>query len=453
MTKHFLSIVLLSSGVIEMLSAQTMSLSDCIHYAIDHNISVKQREINVENQEIMLENEKDTYLPSISANAGTGWSFGRTTSEDSNGYTQINSSSSNFGLNASMPLFTGLRTYNQIKSYRSTLEAAVANLESAKQDVSIQIAQYYLSALFNKGLCDIRQHQVELDSVAVENARTQYESGRKPASEVATAEAQLALSRHSLTEAKGNVIMGRLDLMQAMNLEGNVEEFDILDIDCSDINADIAPADLVLSHALECHPSILAAKSNLQSSRYDLKAAQSGYLPTVSLNASYGTSYQHMYGSFTDPMTNQKISYSSIQKSFGRQLSDHANKYIGFSVNIPIFDRFQTRNSKRRANLQIENQQLALSNAQQSLNKDIQQAYWNAVKARDNYLSAQKAAASTDLAYHYESERYNAGKGTAYSLQQARTKLESAMNDELRSKYELLMRIKILDYYNGISIE
>ena len=426
--------------------AQTMSLDDCVNYALQHNNTIIQKTLSVQNQEVMLNSSKMSYLPNVSANIGQGWAFGRSTNMSTNSYSSGNSTSTNFNVSASMELFTGFRTENQIKSEKFSLQAATANLEKARKDVGIQVATYYLNALYYRGLANVQRRQVDLDSVAVQNARSLFESGKKPESEVASAEAQLAVSRHSLTEAIGNEIMARLDLMQSLNLEGDVSNFAIMDIDTTQLGADVIAASHVFANAVERYPSILAAKYELESSQYDLKVSRSEYLPKLSLSAGIGTGYQYLYGyHVVNPQTGETVK----QKSFGTQLNDNLNKTISLNLSIPIFDRFNARNSMRRARLNIESRTTALAEAQQSLNKEIQQAYWNAIKARDNYISSQKANASTTLAYQYEAERYAAGRGTAYELQQASSKMQKAQQDELQGKYEFLMRLKILEFYSA----
>ncbi|MBR0038091.1 MAG: TolC family protein [Bacteroidales bacterium] len=416
------------------LSAQSMSLQNCIDYAIGHNVSIQQQELSRQNQEITLNSSKMNRLPDVNASVGQGWGFGRSTGRDGSTVDQTSSQTS-FSIGASVPLFTGFRIPNQIKSNRYSLEAASATLEKARRDIGIQVATYYLNALYYKGMTLVQQRQLELDSVNCENAKALFEAGKRPESEVAAAEAQLAMSRHNLTEAQGNEILARLDLMQMLNLEGNVEQFSIQDIDTKKMGAEIEPADQVFHAALENHPSIMAAKYNLESSKYQLKATKSGYMPTLSFNASYSNSYYHLY--------------NSQNMSLHKQLDLNGSEYLGLSLNIPIFDRFSTRNNVRQAKLNIESQHLALTEAQQNLRKEIQQAYWNAVKARENYASAQKAHQSTSLAYQYEAERYASGKGTNYDLQQASTNRQKAQHDELQAKYEFLMRLRILQFYNG----
>lgn len=414
--------------------AQTMSLGECISYALEHNTSIEQRRLAEENQRVQLDNSRSSRLPSLNASLGQGWGFGRSTSREGTTIDRT-SSNTNFQLSTSVPLFTGLRIPNQIKADEFSLKAASENLRLARRNVGVQVATYYLNALYYRGLVDVQRRQLELDQSALDKARALYEAGKRPQSEVATAEAQVALSEHSLTEAVGNETLARLDLMQMLNLDGDVRQFGVQDIDTTNIltsGNETSPTAL-FDEAVATYPSILAAQYNLESSRYQLKAARSGYLPTLSLSASYSNSYNYVYD-----MENMK---------FGKQLDLNGSEYVGLSLNVPIFDRFQTRNSMRQARLNIESQNTALIEARQSLSKEIQQAYWNAQKARDNYASAQKANASTSLAYQYEEDRYESGKGTAYDLQQARTRLEKALHDELQAKYEYLMRMKILESY------
>lgn len=413
----------------------TMTLQQCIEYAVTHNLNIQQQQLNEENKKIQLETTRYSRLPDLSASLSEGFGFGRSTGRD--GSTVDNTSAStSFNLSTSMPIFDGFRISNQIKSDKFSLQAASAQLEKARQDISIQVAGYYLNALYYKGVVAIQRQQLELDKKTLQKAKDLFESGKKPESEVAAAQAQVDVALHQLTEAEGNETMARLDLMQALNLTDDVQSFSITDIDTTQLSKDITPAAQVFEQAVLLHPSIMAAKYNLESSKYALKVAKSANLPSLSLRASYSNSYYHQFD--FDNM------------SFGKQLDLNGSEYVGLSLNIPIFNRFATRNSIRQARLQIQNQELQLSDSQLQLQKQIEQAYWNAIKARANYNSAESAARSTQLSFDYESERYAAGKSTAIDLQNTQTKLEKALSDQLQAKYEYLMRVKILEFYNGI---
>lgn len=437
-----LALAALLASVLHPLSAQeeaaSLSLTDCVQYALAHNNNLTQQQLQEENARVTLNSTRNSRLPDVTASLGQNWGFGRSTSRDGT-TVDNNSSRTSLQVGAQMPLFTGFRIPNQIKADEYSLKSATETLEKAKRDVTIQVASYYLNALYYRGLVSVQRHQLELDKQALANAKALCEAGKKPESEVATAQAQVATTEHSLTEAIGNEVMARLELMQMLNMEGDVQQFQIQDIQGEGpdgAEADLLPeASLVFDHAVETHPAILSAKYDLESSRYQLKAARSGYMPQLNLSAGYGTGYYYTYG-----QENMK---------FSKQFDINGSEYIGLSLNVPLFDHFSTRNTLRKSRLQVASRTNQLADARLSLNKEIQQAYWNAVKARDNYRSAKAANASTSLAYQYESERYQAGKGTSYELQQARTRVEKSEHDELQARYEYIMRVKILEYYNG----
>lgn len=430
---HILTLCLI--GLSSAYAQQTMSLHDCVQYAIDHNIGIEQRKLQEQNAEIALETSRFSRLPSVSASLGQSFGFGRSTGRDGSTVDQTSTSSS-FNIGAQVPVFTGFRISNQIKADRYSLKAATENLEKAKRDITVTVASYYLNALYYRGLTQIQRQQLALDRDALAKAEALFETGRQPESEVANARAQVAMSEHSLTEAEGNEMIARLDLIQALNLDCDADKFSVIELDTTSMLGDMPLPETVFAYAVETHPAIMAAKYNLEQSRYSEKVARSYMMPSLSLNASYSNSYYHLYD-------------SDYNKSFGKQLKDNGSEYVGVSLSIPIFNRFSSRNSVRQARLSVQSYNWALEEARQTLGKEIQQAYWNAAKARDNYASAKKAAESTSIAYRYEAERFAAGRSTSYDLQQARTKLEKALHDEVQSKYEYLIRVKILEFYNG----
>lgn len=431
--------ILLSLGVsIFTANAQErMTLQECVRFAIDHNIGIEQRKLQEQNAEISLETSRYSRLPSLNASVSQGFGFGRSTGRDGSTVDQTSANTS-FNIGASMPIFTGFRIPNQIKADQYSLKAATENLEKAKRDITVSVASYYLNALYYKGLTDIQRRQLELDKDALAKAEALVEAGRKPESEVATARAQVAMTEHSLTEAKGNEIIARLDLIQMLNLNCDADQFSIVELDTTNLLGDMPLPETVFAQAVETHPAIMAAKYNLEASKSQLKVAKSALMPTLSVSASYSNSFYHLYD-------------SEFNQPFGKQLDLNGSEYLGFSLSIPIFNRFSSRNSVRQAHLNVKNYNWTLEETRQNLHKEIQQAYWNAAKARDSYFSAQKASESTAIAYQYEADRFAAGRSTAYDLQSARTKLEKALHDELQSKYEYLIRVKILEFYNGVN--
>ena len=330
-------------------------------------------------------------------------------------------------VSTSIPLFTGLEIPNQYALAKLNLKAALADLEKAKEDISINIASVYLQVLFNEELYRVSLGQVEL-------SKEQYNRIERLA-EVAEAKARVAQDEMNAVQANNDYRLALLDLSQLIELEtpeGFLLEEPAVKIEL----APLTPPDEIFQIALGSKASIQAAQYRLEGSKHSIRIAQSGYYPQLSFNGSLGTNY-----------------YSTINRTFSQQMSDNFNKYIGFNLSVPIFNRLATRNRVRTARLQRENYSLQLDNAKKNLYKEIQQAWYNAAASESKYTSSSTAASASKASFKLMSEKYENGKANAVEYNEAKQNLMKAQSDELQAKYEYLFRTKILDFYKGEPIE
>lgn len=428
-------------GSFSLMAQEKWTLRQCIEYAIEHNIDIRSRMLECNNQEIQLNTAKMSRLPNLNAGANQYFGFGRSTSRD--GTTEDNSSSnSSFNLQTSVPVFTGFRIPNEIKQKKYDLAAAIEDLNKAKEDISLNITGYYLQTLYYKELLKIAQTQVELTKQQLIQTEILVESGKNPLSDLYDTQAQLAKDELSLTEGYNNVMLALLDLSQALNLtqeaDFDIEEPDISQIFLNDLK-DLATPGTVYENSVGTRPSIKAARHRLESSFKTLKIAQSGYFPTLNLSAGYSNSYYYSY--------NLPEGYKNM--SFKDQLKNNGSESIGLSLSIPIFNRFATRNQVRQTRLSIESQKLQLELAKQNLYKEIQQAYYNASASEDKFKSAAKAVEAARIAFEYEDTKYKNGRSTPLELNNAQVRLERSLSEEAQAKYDYVFRSKILDFYNG----
>jgi outer membrane protein len=419
------------------------SLDDCIQYAIEHSITAKQLQLQREGASIDLNTAKMSRLPDLNAGAAHNWNFGRSNNNLSGIYEDLVISNSNLWISTSMPLFTGFNINNQIKRQKLNLEAATQLLEKAKEDLALNIASLYLQVLFNKEILKVNEEQMSLSVSQVERTKVLVEVGKIPNSQLYDIEAQVARDEVSVVEAKGNIILSLLDLAQSLDLE-DFQQFDIQDPDMESImqaSIDILPPEVVYENALDVKPAVKQKEFLLESSKRNLKVAQSYYFPRLSLGASYSNSY------FYDYRTNFP------QMSFSDQFSANGGELVGFSLSVPIFNRMQTRNQVRHARLNIENQQLELESTKKTLYKEIQTAHMNATVAREKYVAAERAVTASHEAFKYAQERYNVGNMSVFEFNDAKTKLIHSESLQIQAKYEYIFRTKILDFYNGNPIQ
>ena len=411
------------------------TLAECTSWAMEHNLTVAQQANSVESREIDRNTAHMSWLPGVSASASENFSFGRGLGGD-NTYESGNSSSTGFSIGANMNLFDGGATYNQIRLSDLNLEAALADLEKAKDDIRVQVAQAYVQILYNYEIRDVARQQIAIDSLQVERLERMFESGRSSAAEVSQQKASLAQSRVTLVQADNNVRASLLDLAQLLEL-GTWEGFSIVRPNVSMEGVFLGTPDDIYAQALGIRPAIRAEELRLKGTERSIAIAKSNYFPSLSISGGSGTNYYSNYGG----------------KAFFDQLKSNFSSYVGVSLNIPIFTKFSTRNQVRSAKLNQVNQEIALRRVKQNLYKEIQQA-WNAAEAaRAKWEASQIASAAAEDSFTLVQAKYENGKATVTEFNESRNQLLKTRSDAVQATYEYLFQTRLVDFYRGGRLE
>ena len=438
-----IAIVLLSGTGIGSIQAQNTTsqawtLRQCIDYAIEHNIEIQQTANEAEQNAIEVNTAKWARLPNLSGSAGQNWSWGRSQSPKDNTYSDVNSGSTQFGLNTNVPLFTGLQLPNQYALSKLNLKAAIEDLNKAKEDIAINVTSSYLQVLFNMELSKVAASQTELSKEQCKRIIRLAEVGKASPAEVAEAKARVAQDEMSLVQAENNYQLALLDLSQLLELP-TPEGFALTQPDTVVNFAPLTAPDDIYTEALSNKPGIRAAQLRLEGSEKSIRIAQSNYYPQLSFGASIGTNFYTLNG--------------SAEHSFGSQLKNNLNKGIGFNLSVPLFNRLATRNRVRSARLQQTNLALQLDNTKKVLYKEIQQAWYNAVAAESKFNSSMAAVTANEESFRLMSEKFDNGKATFVEYNEAKQNLTKSLSDKIQAKYDYLFRTKILDFYKGKAIE
>lgn len=417
--------------------SKVWTLKECADYAVEHNISIKESEINRRRQEVQLSSYRNSRLPAVSASAGQDFAFGRGLTSE-NTYTNRNTSSTSFGLSASMPLFTGLRITNSIAQGKLDLQAATADLEKARNDIRLSVAGAYVQILFNMELAAVAHRQIAIDSMQVVRLQAMTEAGKASPAELARQKATLAGSRLTATQADNNHRLAVLALSQLLELPSP----DGFAVACPDVSAMQLPdkhqlmtPDAIYAEAVAVKPEIQAERLRVMSAEKGIDVARAGYYPQLTLTGGVGTNYYNVSGGLMD--------------SFGRQLKNNFSQHVGLNLSLPIFNRFETRNSIRTAKLQRDNQVSRLESVRKALYKEIQQAYYNAVAAADKFASSSEAMASSEAAFSLTKAKYENGKAALTEFNEAKADALKSQSDFLQAKYEYLYQNAIIDFYRG----
>lgn len=411
------------------------TLAECTSWALEHNLSVVQQDMSRQSSEIDLNSAQWSLAPSVQASASENWSFGRGLGGD-NTYASGNSSTTGFSIGAGVNLFDGLATPNRISQARLNLEAATADLEKARDDIRVSVAQAYVQILYNYEILDVARQQISIDSLQVARLEGLVKAGKASAAELSQQKASLAQSQVTLVQAENNLRVSILDLAQLLEFPS----FDGFSIARPEVQVEdfyLGTPDDIYDQACGLRPAVRAEQLRLDASDKTIAIAKASYMPSLSLSAGLGTNYYSNYGG----------------KGFWDQMNDNFSQYVGLSLSVPIFNRFSTRNQVRSAQLNRTAQQVRLRQVQQQLYKEIQQAWNGAVAARAKYDASLMAASAAQDAFELVQAKYENGKSTITEFNESRTQMLKTRSDAIQATYEYVFQTRLVNFYRGGSLD
>lgn len=426
------SFLILSFCLASVVSAQQqLTLDQCIAIALENNRNVKQQELNKQNREIAYNQARADLLPNLNASAGQNFVFGRSIGLD-NTYQNTNSSQTSFSLGSDITLFDGLRMKHNIDARRADVNASQADLDKIRDDIVISVSTAFLQVLLNKELLQISEDQIELTNANIAQRSELIKNGKMAEGEIYELEAQKAKEELNRVQAESNLKLALLDLAQIMEIE-NVSDLDITAPPAEKLIGEsiLLSSDVVYQNALINRPEISGANFRLESAQKEVLMSKAQLYPTLSFGANVGTGYYHMSNRTND--------------SFSSQMRNNMSNSVGFSLRIPIFNRFQVHNSIRTAQIAVENSRLEMDKTKLDLRKRIEQAYYNALGANSRWEAAKKSEIAGREAYRFAEQKFENGRANSYELFQAKNNLTQVLGEMAQAKYEYAFRLKILE--------
>lgn len=421
-----------------VLAQEKWTLNKCIKHAIENNVSIKQQELNVENHENSLNSAKSARLPNLNASANQNFNFGRGLTID-NTYANRNTQSTSFNLGTDIPIYTGGQIGNTIKARKLDLLAAIADLQYSKENISVQVASSYLETLFQKDLLKVSAEQIKLSQMQEKRIQALFDNGKCAETDLAEIKANVANDQLSYVQQENSYHLTLLALTQLLELP-TPENFDIEtpNMEDTDVETPLPSPQQIYIEASMFKPQIEAQNLRLKSAERNIRIARSGYYPNINFGAGISTNYYKTSGFHA--------------ASFSDQMRDNLNKSLSFSLSIPIFNRFATRNSIRSAKIQYNTQLMQLEETRKTLYKEIQQAYYNAVAAQKQCKSSVIAEEASKTSFNLMTAKYTNGKATSTEYQEAKTALFKATSNRIQAQYTFIFRKKILDFYRGVQL-
>ncbi|MDT8414757.1 MAG: TolC family protein [Flavobacteriaceae bacterium] len=450
------------------------TLREAVQYALDNNITVKQTELDMENTKISKKDAFGNFLPSINANTSHQWSIGLnqniTTGLLENQTTQFTS----VGVNANMLIFDGLRNFNTLHRANLAILANQLQLDKIKDDISLLVVNSFLQIVFNRESLNTLLYQNQVTEEQVQRTTQLVEAGASPRGDLLDIQATNATEKQRIIAAENTLKLSKISLAQLLLIK-DYENFEIQDEEFL-----IPPPDMlaqnpgeIFESAKELRSEIKLAEANVDVAEKDLAISRGASYPTISLFYNYNTraSSADIFGGVLPDTENPFSQIGFVEGTNERVLTPNFNRFtvgpenlidqftrndghtVGFQLSVPVFNGFQTANSIKRSKINLERAKNQLEQDKLDLESNVYQAYFDAESAYKSYEAAQRAFEARTLAFDYSQERFNVGLMNAFDYLQAKSALETAESEVIRSKFDYVFKLKVLEFFFGIPFD
>jgi len=443
---------------------QPWSMEQCINYAWDHNIQIKQAQLTQQVSKNNVLQSKANLFPTLNGFASHTYNYGLTVNPFTNSFANAEVTADDFALSSSLTLFSGLQNINTIKQNELTYQANTMDVQVSKNNIALSIAQGYLQILLDRELHTEALNQQGVSSAQVERTKKLVDAGSLAKSNLLDVESQEATDEVNVVNTQNQLDLAMLNLSQLLDLD-SAQMITIIspEIDIPQ-NSSLSDPEKVYSKALTTQPDVQSAQLKWESAERSTAVSRGALYPKLSLTASIGTGYSTQNSEVSGQKTTIDTIYTTVPGvdvlfpnssyitrlvPYGKQLSNNANESFGFRLTIPIFNGLQANIAAQNAKLNEQNAYYTYQLSQLNLRKTIQQAYADALAALNNYHAEEKSVAALRESFSYAQTKFDVGMVTALDYNTAKTNLAKAESDLSQAKYNYVFKAKVLDFYEG----
>jgi len=472
--KKSIVIVILLIGVFAQAQNKKWTLKECVEYALENNISVKQSELDLDLADIEKLTAKGNFIPGISAGTGVSENTGLSFDPITNNARTTTFLSASGNININYTLFDGLRNFRQLQRAEISKLAGQYRLSKMKDDISLFVANGYLQVILNKANLKVLISQNQVTKEQIERTEELVNAGSLPRGDLLEIKATDASEQQSIINAQNSVQISLISLAQLLLIK-DYENFDIEDEGYNIVDDGVASRDIaeIITAAKDNRSEIKIAEQNVELAKKDLQISKGANYPTLGAFFGYNTRYADTPGviSQIDPDNPTVTRQIGVVESTGQAVvSEFPNTSLvevpadplldqlylndgigyGLQLSIPILNGFNIKSNVQRSRVNLERAKFELEQAELDLESTVYQAYVDAKGALKSYEAAQLAVESQDLAYSYAKERYDVGLTNAFDFSQSKLRYDNARIELNRSKYDYIFKLKVLELYFGI---
>ncbi len=450
------------------------TLQECVQYALDNNITIKQTQLDEESAIIERKDAIGNYLPTLNANASNNWNSGLTQNITTGVLETQTLRNSSYSITAGVRIFNGFRNKKTLDRAELSRIAADYNIAKIKDDTALSVALAYLSVLLNKENLKTVKAQNQVTKEQVEQTQELVDGGVLPAGDLLEIKATDASENQRIVAAENSVTISLINLAQLLAFD-DYDTFDIDDTEYNILGEEIlnTTPEVLIEKAKESRYDLKIVEQNLEIARKDLELSKTSLYPTINGFFNYNTreSGAPTFSQSVDPDnpssdvpigfvdgTNETV--FTTQPNFLLQEGDptpfieqlYLNDGISYGVqlSVPIFNGFSTRNNIKRSEVNVKRSEFQSEQARLNFESAVYQAYTDAKAAKESYEAAIIALNSQELAYEYAKLRYDVGRTNAFDFSQSKLRYDNAQIELTRSKYDYIFRIKVLELYFGV---
>lgn len=435
------------------IQAQTKkwTLEECVRYAIANNISVKQTELDAKNTILDKKDARGNFLPTLNANASHSWNIGLnqdiTTGLLRNQTTQFTSAGASLGID----IYKGLQNQNTLRKANLSSIAAQYQVMKMKEDIALNVANAFLQVLFNKENLKVQQEQLAISEKQLLRSEELVRVGSLPKGDVLDVKATVATNNQNVITAENALLISKLSLAQLLQLK-DFYDFDVTDDTSFNADNNILnqTPNAIYEKAKENRTELKIAKTNLAIAEKNVAIARGSFQPSLVGFYNFSSRVSDADGFSFDSQGN--IIGTKGPNAFFNQFSENKGQTFGAQLTVPIFNGFSVKNNVERSKLSVEKSKMAVQQQELNLEQNVYTAFTDTKGALKTYESAIVTLAARQEAYHYASEKYAVGMMNSFDFNQAQTVLSNAKSECIRTKYDFIFKLKILEFYFGIPI-
>ncbi|WP_224484066.1 TolC family protein [Robertkochia aurantiaca] len=436
MKRIILSATLLCSVFAGFSQEKKWTLQECVEYAVENNITVEQFELDLENAKIDRLDAIGNFVPTLNLSSTLSANTGLTADPTTNTFINQTITSISGNVNSGLTVFDGLRNVHQLNRAKMNEVASTYRLEGMKDDIRLNVANNYLQVLSNRERLNVLKAQLEVSRQDLLRTQELVENGVLPEGDLLEIKATVANQEQQIVAAENDVILSRIALAQLLQIT-DYENFDVVDegyvIPDSDILA--YTPDQIFAKSLEVINNVKLSEANVDLAEQDLKIARGARWPTLDAFLNYQTRFAD---NSPFPFVDQLWVFDGIS--------------YGLRLNIPILSNFRVSNNIKRNKINLERTQLQFEQDKLDLEANVNQAYADVRGSLKAYEAAETAVEARRLSYAYAKDRYDVGLMNSFDFSQAQARLDNAEAELIRTKYNYIFRLKVLEFYFGIPL-